>query len=95
MVGDGDAVRVAGQILEHATRSTEGRFHVHHPIQAGGLIAQSLEASGFSEWFQLAVKLQSAVAKRAAQPAQKAFSKTMTEQAHWEKEAGFFAADPA
>ena len=43
MVGDGDAVRVAGQILQHAARSAEGRFDVNHPIDISGLIAQSLE----------------------------------------------------
>ncbi len=49
MVGDGDAVRVASQVLEHTTRSAEGRFHMHDPIHLGRLIVQRLEASGFGE----------------------------------------------
>ena len=95
MVGDGDAMRVASQILEYSAWSAEGRLDVDHPIFIGGLVTQSLETYGLREWFQLAVKLESAIAKGAAQPSQEAFSEAMTEQAHREKEAGFFAADPA
>jgi hypothetical protein len=51
VVGNGNAVRVASQILEYTTRSAKGGFAVDHPIDAGGLIAQSLEGSGVSEWF--------------------------------------------
>jgi hypothetical protein len=47
MVGDGDAMGIAGQILQHAARCAEGWFDVHHPIDGGGLIAQSLECGRF------------------------------------------------
>jgi hypothetical protein len=47
VVGDGDAVRVASQILEYSAGSTEGRLDVNHPIDGGGFFAQSLEGDGF------------------------------------------------
>lgn len=57
VVGNGDAVSIAGQIFQHAAWSAEGRFDVDHPVEVGRLIAESLEAGGFSECFELAVKL--------------------------------------
>jgi hypothetical protein len=38
-VGDGDAVRVARQILEHLVRSSEGPLGVNHPCDLAGPIA--------------------------------------------------------
>ena len=32
MIGDGDAVRVAGQVMEHVLGSSEGALGVNHPI---------------------------------------------------------------
>ena len=34
MVGDGDAMGVAAQIMEHMLRAAEGRFRVDHPVVA-------------------------------------------------------------
>jgi len=36
VVGDGDAMSVAGQILEHAAGSTEGSLDVDHPFEVSG-----------------------------------------------------------
>ena len=33
-VGDGDPVRVAGQVFQHVLRPTEWRLGVHHPLYA-------------------------------------------------------------
>jgi len=41
VVGDGHAMGIAGQILQHALRSAEGRLGVDHPFDAGGLLTQS------------------------------------------------------
>ncbi len=32
MVGDGDAVGVASQIMQHMLRAAEGRLGIHHPV---------------------------------------------------------------
>jgi hypothetical protein len=49
MVGDGYAVGVASQILEHALRSAEGRLDVNHPFDFGGLLTHSFECGGRSQ----------------------------------------------
>ena len=67
MIGDGDAVGVAGQILQHAAWPAEGRFDVDHPIELGGSMAQSLKGCRIRERFQFAVKMQSVVSKRVAE----------------------------
>ena len=67
MVGNGDAMGVAGQILQHAARSTERWLDMDHPIDVGGLVAESLKGDGFREGFQLAVEAQIASAKSPAQ----------------------------
>ena len=43
VVGDGDAMSVASQILEHAPGSTEGRLDVNHPFEVSGCFTQGLE----------------------------------------------------
>ena len=43
MVGDGDAVRVARQVLEHAAWSTERRLDVNDPFEVSGCFTQGLE----------------------------------------------------
>ena len=95
VIGDGHAVGVASQILEHAVRSAKGRFDVDHPIDGGGLITQSLEGGGIGESFQFAAEMQSALSKRAAEGSEEGFPEAMAEQAHREKEGRFPAADPA
>ena len=48
MVGDGHAVGVASQILEHELGSAEGRLDVNHPFDVGGFLAQGFECRGRS-----------------------------------------------
>jgi len=43
VVGDGDAMSVASQILEHTARSADGRLDVDHPFEVGGFFTQGLE----------------------------------------------------
>jgi hypothetical protein len=43
VVGDGDVMSVASQILEPAARSTEGRLDVNDPFEAVGCFTQGLE----------------------------------------------------
>ena|ERR1035438_1592182 len=59
MIGDGDAVRVACQVVEHILRSAEGAFAVDYPILAkersqecrkGLLRGQRSEAAGEHEF---------------------------------------------
>jgi hypothetical protein len=67
MVGDGDAVGVASQILEHAPGSTEGRFDVNHPFEANGGFTQGLESGRLGQIAKFAGEMELAIAKNLSQ----------------------------
>jgi hypothetical protein len=54
VVGDGDAMRVARQILEHASWSTEGRLEVNDPFELRGCFTQGPERCRLSQMSKLA-----------------------------------------
>jgi len=56
-IGNSNAVRVAGQILENLFRPAEGTLGVNHPFQAAGLLTQCLEGGRLGQRFQFAVEL--------------------------------------
>jgi hypothetical protein len=67
MVGDGHAVRVAGQIMEHVLRPAEGALGINHPVlpeerpqerPKGFLLGQWLEVAGKNEFPSLKGTLQ-------------------------------------
>ena len=95
MVGDGYAMGVARQILEHALRSAERRLDVHHPFDIGGLLAQGLECSGRSQRAELAGETQGTAAEGLAQLRQELLAEALAEQAIGKKEAVCGAGDPA
>ena len=49
MIGDGYAMGVAAQILEHILRATEGWFRVHHPVLSEQRPKPSGEGLGLSQ----------------------------------------------
>ncbi len=58
MVGDGDAVRVAGQVVEDAFGSAERRLGVDDPVLREELSQETLEVFRRSEFLQRSMKLQ-------------------------------------
>ena len=51
VIGDRDAVRVPGQILEDVLRSSEWSFGVNDPVIAIQRPEESVERSLFGQWF--------------------------------------------
>jgi len=58
VIGDGDTMRVAGQIVQHAIGSAEGRLGVDHPFPAAERSQISGEAGRDGQVLQLAVEAQ-------------------------------------
>ena len=56
VIGDGNAMRIAGQILENVLRSSEGSFGVNHPILTKQRSKESMESLRFGQWLQTAWK---------------------------------------
>jgi hypothetical protein len=64
VVGDGDAMSVASQILEHAPGSTEGRLNVNDPFELRGCLTQGLERGRLGQLAKFAEEMELALAKR-------------------------------
>ena len=58
MVGDGDAVGIAAEILQHVIGSTEGWFGVDDPIFAEERAQPGREKLGMSEWREFSGQVQ-------------------------------------
>jgi hypothetical protein len=67
MVGDGDAMSVASQILEHASWSTEGRLDVNDPFELPGCLTQGLERGRLGQIAKLAGEVKPTFAKSPSQ----------------------------
>ena len=67
VVGDGDAMSIAGQILEHAAGSAEGRLDVDHPLDLGGGFTQGLERGRLGQIAKFAGEMKPAFAKSLSQ----------------------------
>ena len=89
VVGNGDAVSVAGQILQHTAWPAEGWFGVNDPFDGGRRLAESVEGGWFRQSFEFAVEVESAFAKGPAQGVQKQFAEAMTEQMYGQEEEDF------
>lgn len=66
-IGDGDPMRVAGQILENLLRSTEGRFCKDNPLDFLRPAAQSFKGGRFRQTGHLSVEAQLAFLERFSQ----------------------------
>ena len=53
MVGDGHAMGVAAEILQHIFGATKGTFQVHHPVLSKQWPEPSREDLGFAKQLQL------------------------------------------
>ncbi len=71
VVGDGDAMSVAGQILQYAPRSAEGRLNVNDPFEPCGCLTQGLERGRLSQIAKLAGEVKTTFAKSPSQREQK------------------------
>jgi hypothetical protein len=49
MVGDGDAVRIAGEIVQNMFRTSEGWLGVGHPVFAEEESQERVESAGLSK----------------------------------------------
>ena len=94
VIGDGDTMGIAGQVMQHMLRPSEGAFRIDHPILAkewpeesmkGFLSGQCLEATG---------KHELALTKGALQASDKLAAKDTAEHFH-RQEKGIAGMDPA
>ena len=67
VVGDGDAMSVASQILEHASWSAEGRLDVNDPFELRGCLTHGLEHGRLSQIAKLAGEVKPTFAKSSSQ----------------------------
>jgi hypothetical protein len=63
VIGDGDAMSVASEILEHASWSAEGRLDVNHPFELRGCLTQGLERGRIGQIAKLAGEVKLSFAK--------------------------------
>src|SRR5215831_673581 len=61
MIGDGHAMTVAAEIVQHVFGATKGRFQVHHPILSMEWPQPGSESFGFRQKLQRAMKVELAV----------------------------------
>jgi hypothetical protein len=95
VVGDGDAVSVASQILEHAPGSTEGRLDVNHPFEVSGCFTQGQERGRLRQIAKFAGEMELAFAKRLTQSCQEKFAEQAAENFIRKEEGILPAGDPA
>ena len=67
VVGNGHAMRVTRQILEHAAGSAEGRLDVNDPFELSGCFTQGLERLRLYQVAQFAGEAELAFAKSLAE----------------------------
>jgi len=79
MVGDGHAVRVAAQILEHIVRAPEGWFGVDHPVVSEQGPEPGGEGFRLGEPCQVSVKTELAVLERSLETGDELAAKHATE----------------
>jgi hypothetical protein len=63
MVGDGHAMGVAAEIVQHICGTPEGAFQVHHPVLSVQGSQPGSESLGLSEEFQVTLEVELAVLK--------------------------------
>ena len=94
VIGDGHAVRVAGEVGEHAGGAVEGRLGVNHPLALAQLAQPALEGGGLGQCGQRPLQGEFAAQEGGLELAQEEGAKAPREDAHGQEEAGA-AGDPA
>ena len=79
MVGDGDTVRVAAEVVDNMLRSPEGRFAVDDPIVVEQLPEKGGESFRLGEKLEVAVEAELALGEGALKSRGKLASKDTTE----------------
>src|SRR3974377_1010529 len=87
MVGDGHAMGVAAQILEHIFGTTEGRFRVDHPVLSEQQAQPGSKGFALGERCQSSREVQSAVLERLLEPRDELSTKDSREHLKGKKEA--------
>jgi hypothetical protein len=86
MIGDGDAVRVASQVVKYMRRSSEGAFGVDHPILTKERPEESMKGLLSGEWLETAGKREFALTEGALQAGDKLAAKDTTQYPHGQEE---------
>ena len=63
MVGDGRAMGVAAEILQHIFRAAEGRLQVHHPLFSKQCSPPSGEGLGICQQLQIGMEVELTILK--------------------------------
>jgi hypothetical protein len=87
MVGDGDAMGVAAEILEHILGPPEGRLAVDHPVLSVEWPQPGSEDLGLSQGDELAIEAELAALEGGAESADELATKDAPEDGAWKKEA--------
>src|ERR1700678_4525329 len=93
-VGDGDAMRVAGQILQHMFRSSEGRLGVDHPLCSAQGAKQSVKCAWRCQFGQLAGEAEFAAPVALLEEGEQLAAEHAAEHTHREEETASSAWDP-
>jgi hypothetical protein len=86
MVGNGHAIRIAGQILENVLRSSEWPLGVNHPILTKQRSKKRVESPCFGQRFQTAWKHQCALTESPLQASDELATKDAAQHFDWKKE---------
>ena len=86
MIGNGHAVRVPREAVQHVLGSSEGRFGVHDPVLAKQRAEERAKCLVVRERLELAGKHQSAATKRVLQSRDKLSAKHATQDRDGEEE---------
>ena len=95
VVGDGDAMRVASQILEHAPGSTEGRLDMDDPFDLCGSFTHGLERGWLGQIAKFTGEVELTFAKRLSQGEKEEFAEQAAEDLVGQEERILPASDPA
>jgi hypothetical protein len=86
VIGDGDAMRVAAEILQDMLGPAKGTFGVDDPVTLVGAAQERVEEFGVSQCFQLPMKAQSALLEGVSQCFGKPATKDFAQHFDWKKE---------
>jgi len=95
VIGDGDAMSVASQILEHASWSPKGRLYMNNPFELSGGFTHGLERRRLCQIAKLAREVEPTFAKRPSQGEKEEFAELTTEDFIRKEEGILPASNPA
>jgi len=88
VIGDGDAVRVTSQVLQHPPRAAERRFGIDDPLGAAGLGDQALERRRMGQVLEGPMEAEPFVVEGALEQSEELAPEQATEDPDGEKEVG-------